>query len=48
MYHEDGRLYSEGTYKSGEKEGFWVSYNKDGTINEKTTGTYINGVKVNK
>jgi hypothetical protein len=27
-------------------EGPWVSYNKDGTVNEKWTGTFKDGEKV--
>ena len=36
----------KGNYKNGKKEGAWVSYNEDGTINKKYTGTYKNGVKI--
>ena len=36
----------QGTYKDGNKDGPWVSYNTDGTVIEKWTGTFKNGVKV--
>ena len=36
----------QGKLKDGKKDGPWVSYNKDGTVVEKQTGTYKDGVKV--
>ena len=40
------RVKSKGDYKNGKEEGPWVSYNKDGTVDEKYTGTYKNGEKI--
>ena len=45
-YYYDGQLMDKGHYKNGKKDGPWVSYRKDGTVDEKDTGTYKNGVKV--
>ena len=45
-YWGNGQLLSNGTYKNGKEDGPWVSYNKDGTVDEKDTGTYKDGVKV--
>ena len=42
----NGQLMYKGTYKDGKQEGPYVSYNEHGTVNEKKTGTYRNGVKV--
>jgi len=36
----------QGAFKDGKRDGLWVSFNKDGTVNEKYTGTYKDGVKV--
>ena len=35
----------QGELKDGVKDGPWVSYRKDGTVDEKDTGTYKTGVK---
>ena len=45
-YYYDGQLMEKGHYKDGKKDGPWVSYHADGTVDEKDTGTYKNGVKV--
>jgi antitoxin component YwqK of YwqJK toxin-antitoxin module len=45
-YYYDGQLMDKGHYKNGKKDGPWVSYRKDRTVDEKDTGTYKNGVKV--
>ena len=45
-YHSNGQFRAKGTFKDGNKEGPWVTYKKDGTVWEKYTGTYKNGVKV--
>jgi antitoxin component YwqK of YwqJK toxin-antitoxin module len=45
-YHDNGQLSFKGTYKEGKRDGHWVSYNKDGTINPKFTGTYKDSRKV--
>jgi hypothetical protein len=37
---------SKGTLKDGKMDGPWVGYNDDGTVWEKYTGTYKDGVKV--
>jgi hypothetical protein len=36
----------QGSFKDGEKDGPWVSYNEDGTVDEENTGTFRNGRKV--
>ena len=33
----------QGKLKNGKKEGPWVDYNKDGTVDKEWTGTYRNG-----
>jgi antitoxin component YwqK of YwqJK toxin-antitoxin module len=45
-YHDNGQLSFKGTYKEGKRDGPWVSYNKDGTVNPKFTGTYKDSRKV--
>ena len=44
-YHENGQLRYKGNHKNG-KEGDWVGYNKDGTVNKELTGTYKNNEKI--
>jgi antitoxin component YwqK of YwqJK toxin-antitoxin module len=46
FYYDNGQLSLEGTYKDGKADGPWISFNKDGTVDEKNTGTYKDGVKV--
>jgi antitoxin component YwqK of YwqJK toxin-antitoxin module len=36
----------QGTFKNGVKDGPWVGYNKDGTVNQEWTRTYKDGEKV--
>ena len=36
----------QGAFKDGKADGPWISFNKDGTVDEKNTGTYRDGVKV--
>ena len=45
-YHDNGQFRAKGTLKDGKREGPWVVYKKDGTVWEKYTGTFKNGVKV--
>jgi len=45
-YHDNGQFRAKGTLKDGKREGPWVDYKKDGTVWEKYTGTFKNGVKV--
>jgi hypothetical protein len=45
-YWDNGQLWSKGTYKDGMKVGPWVGFLQDGTVNEKDTGTFKDGVKV--
>jgi antitoxin component YwqK of YwqJK toxin-antitoxin module len=45
-YHDNGQLWSKGTYKDGKKKGPWVDYYKDGTVDYGWTGTFKDGVKV--
>ena len=35
----------QGSVKNGEKEGVWVEYNRDGTVNKEDTGTHKDDVK---
>jgi antitoxin component YwqK of YwqJK toxin-antitoxin module len=37
---------SKGTHKNGKREGVWVGYNKDGTVDKEYTGTYKDGKKI--
>ena len=46
FYYDNGQLSLEGTYKDGKADGPWISFNKDGTVDEKNTGTYKDGEKV--
>lgn len=45
-YHENGQLFFKETCKDGKKDGPWEGYHKDGTVDEKLTGTFKNGVKI--
>ena len=45
-YPDNGQFRAKGTLKDGKREGPWVVYKKDGTVWEKYTGTFKNGVKV--
>jgi antitoxin component YwqK of YwqJK toxin-antitoxin module len=36
----------KGNYKNGKEEGAWVSYNKGGTVWERFSGTFKDGVKI--
>ena len=45
-YYYDGQLMDNGHYKDGNKDGPWVSYHVDGAVDEKDTGTYKDGVKI--
>ena len=45
-YHDNGQLLEKGTRKNGKEDGPWVGFLQDGTVNEKLTGTFKNGVKV--
>ena len=45
-YHDKGQLKYKGNYKNVGREGAWVYYNKDGTVDNRLTGTYKNGKKV--
>lgn len=40
-YHADGRLESEGYYRDGVREGYWVDYAENGT--KQLAGTYVRG-----
>ena len=37
---------AQGSFKNGKREGEWVDYIKDGTVNKKWTGTFKNGKKI--
>jgi len=52
-YWDNGQLMYKGDWECGGKwnknskeEGYWVFYNKDGTINKESSGTYKFGVKM--
>tara|TARA_B110000238_G_scaffold188816_1_gene220231 strand:+ start:65 stop:271 length:207 start_codon:yes stop_codon:yes gene_type:complete len=45
-YHENGQLWWKGNYKNDKKEGDFVWYYEDGTLNKLNTGTYKNNVKI--
>jgi antitoxin component YwqK of YwqJK toxin-antitoxin module len=45
-YYENGQLMWKGNYKNGKREGAWVSYNKGGTVWERFSGTFKDGVKI--
>lgn len=45
-YWDNGQLMYRGNYKNGKPDGLWVNYNEDGTVRDKFTGTFENGVKV--
>ena len=36
----------QGVLKDGERDGPWVQYAKDGTVNKEFTGIYKNDVKI--
>jgi antitoxin component YwqK of YwqJK toxin-antitoxin module len=36
----------QGSFKDGKKDGPWVAYHKDGTVDDARTGTYKDGEKV--
>ena len=46
MYHYNGQLTSKGTYEDGKRVGPWFDYFKNGTVDEKYTGTFKDGKKV--
>ena len=45
-YWSNGQLNWKGDYKNNKQEGFWRSYNQNGSVDEEDTGTFKNGVKV--
>jgi hypothetical protein len=45
-YYDYGQLRYKGPYKNGKEDGPWVFYYENGNVNEKVTGTFRNGVKV--
>ena len=47
-YWNTGQLSYKGSYKNGNREGDWKDYNKDGTVNQKYSGTFKNGVKISE
>jgi antitoxin component YwqK of YwqJK toxin-antitoxin module len=36
----------QSSFKNGKKEGAWVAYYKDGTVDKEYTGTFKNGKKI--
>ena len=45
-FWDNGQLMYRGNYKNGKLDGVWVNFNEDGTVRDKFTGTFENGVKV--
>ena len=45
-YYDNGQLNKKGEYNNGLKEGLWVHYTSDGSVDEELTGTFKNGLKV--
>ena len=45
-YYENGQLMYKGTYTNVKYEGAWVGYNEDGTVWERFSGTFKDGVKI--
>ena len=43
--HSNGQLRRKGNYKNGKKEGAWVYYKTDGSVNKYSSGTFKNGKK---
>jgi antitoxin component YwqK of YwqJK toxin-antitoxin module len=37
---------SKGDYKNGKKDGSWVNFNQDGTVNKEYAGTFKDGKKI--
>ena len=45
-FYENGQVQQEGYFENGKLDGYWVSYNEDGTKN--AMGEYSKGVKTGK
>jgi uncharacterized protein len=45
-YYENGQLEQKGDIKNGKKEGSWVGFLADGSVDEKLAGTFKDGVKI--
>lgn len=45
-YWEDGQQKAIGQFKNGEKSGYWIFHDSDGSVYQPWTGTFVNGVKV--
>ena len=45
-FYDNGQVQQEGYFENGKLEGYWVSYNEDGTKN--ASGFYKEGAKVGK
>jgi antitoxin component YwqK of YwqJK toxin-antitoxin module len=42
----NGQLSWKGNYKNSQYEGFWVSYEENGTVQKRLTGTFKDGKKI--
>jgi antitoxin component YwqK of YwqJK toxin-antitoxin module len=43
-YHDNGKLWYKGSYKDGERDGYWIFYYYfSGDLHSK--GNYVNGIK---
>lgn len=45
-YYDNGQLSHKGNYKNSNKEGAWVGYNEDGTVDKASPGTFKDGVRI--
>ena len=45
-YWSSGQLMFKGDFKNGKRDAVWIYFNKNGTVNEKYTGSFKNGKKI--
>jgi antitoxin component YwqK of YwqJK toxin-antitoxin module len=45
-YYDNGQLSHKGNYKNSNKEGAWVGYNEDGTVDKASPGTFKDVVRI--
>lgn len=43
IYHDNGQKQAEGTWTSGQQDGYWIEYYRNGA--KKMEGTYLHGLK---
>ena len=44
-YRDDFSIVFEGEYRNGKPVGDWVAFHKDGTVNDYSTGFFVDGIK---